>query len=143
MSYRYEFIEDVAVADAAFRVTADSWSELLVGAAMAATRVMVDPASLQETRTVDVTLEADSIDDLLFKWLSEIVYLKDAEQLLLTGVDLLLDESPSWRLRATLHGDTIDLAREGLGQDIKAVTYHLFKVWRDGSDYCAQVVLDI
>lgn len=143
MTYHYEFMEDVALADAAFRVKADSWSELFTGAAMAVTRIMVDPTTISATRQKTVTLTQETVEDLLYSWLAEIVYLKDAEQLLLTSVEVDVLDTPTWSLSATLHGDTIDLSRAGLGQDVKAVTYHLFKVWQSGPECQAQVVLDI
>ena len=143
MTYHYEFLDDVALADAAVRVRADSWSELFAGAAMAVTRIMVDPLTIKPTRHETVTLTQETVAELLYSWLAEIVYLKDAEQLLITGVEVDVRDSATWSLTAMLHGDTIDLSRVGLGQDVKAVTYHLFKVWQEGATYNAQVVLDI
>jgi SHS2 domain-containing protein len=80
----YEFLDNVAVADIAFKAWGKDLLELFLAAADAVMNVMVeDLAAIQprEQRTFIVGDEA--LDMLLFNFLQEFIYYKDAENLLL------------------------------------------------------------
>jgi SHS2 domain-containing protein len=143
MTYSYEFLPNIALADTAFRVKADTWSQLFVGASDALTSVMVDLKDLQRKRRIPIDLSAPTVGELLYDWLSELVYLKDAEAFLVRSANVDVLPGAFWQVRGELIGDTIEPARQKLGQDVKAVTYHLFDVNQKGPDFLAQVVLDI
>ena len=143
MSFRYNYLDDVALADAAFEVWSDSWGGLFAGATEAMTNVMVSVADLNESRAHPLTINAGSVGELLYDWLSELVYLKDTVGLLVKSIDVDVQSGPIWQAHGILHGDTIDVKRHRLGQDVKAVTYHLFDVSQNGQEYKAKIVLDI
>jgi len=143
MSFRYRYLEDVALADSAFEIHADSWDGLFVGATEAMTKVMVDLDDLRPEHHRQLQVEAATVDDLLYDWLSELVYLKDTDGLLVRSADVKIQAGPLWLAQGTLHADMIDRTRHHFGQDVKAVTYHLFEVTHEGVDYAAKVVLDI
>jgi len=91
-----------------------------------------------------IRLEAAEPDLLLHDLLEELVYLKDAESLL-----LLLDscrveqEGGRWLLEAVAIGERIDPERHRLGVDVKAVTWHRFEVSQHDGGWQATVVLDV
>lgn len=143
MAFTYKYLPDVALADIAFEVDADSWQDLLRGAMMATTSVMVDPATVEPAHTQEIAVEAETLESLLFDWLCEIVYLKDSEQLFVVQVEFRKQEGGPWRIAAMLTGERIDRSRHRLGQDVKAVTYHLFEVVNKEDRFHARVVLDI
>jgi SHS2 domain-containing protein len=143
MTYSYEFLPDVALADTAFRVKADTWSQLFAGASEALTSVMVSLQDLDQKRRIAVDLTAPTVGELFYDWLSELVYLKDAEAFLVRSADVKVLPGAIWQVSGELLGDTIDPKNQKLGQDVKAITYHLFDVKSEGSSFSAQVVLDI
>jgi SHS2 domain-containing protein len=143
MTYSYEFLPDVALADTAFRVKADNWSQLFAGASEALTSVMIDLKDLQQKRSIPIDLTAPTVGELLYDWLAELVYLKDAEAFLAQSVKIDVLPGAIWQVRGELLGDTIRPTQQKLGQDVKAITYHLFDVTHEGPDFFAQVVLDI
>lgn len=143
MTYSYEFLPGVALADVAFRVTADSWDHLFVGASEALTRVMVDTNDLGRDRHQSIDLSAATVEELLYDWLSEMIYLKDAEAFLAKSADVRVTPGSIWHASGTLDGDTIHPHKQRLGQDIKAITYHMFQVAREGANITAQVVVDV
>ncbi len=80
----------------------------------------------------------------LFALLQELVYFKDAENLLLHVVDLdLVDEGGEWRLRAALEGEEADPTRHSLRSDIKAVTLHQFRLEPAEGGWRCHVILDV
>jgi SHS2 domain-containing protein len=89
----YEFLEDVATADIAFRAWGKDLEELFIAAGDATTNVMIDnldAIALNETRTF--TLENDALDMLLFNFLQEFVYYKDSDLLLLRAQQVQIEE---------------------------------------------------
>lgn len=138
----FEFIEDVALADVAFRAWGVSAEEVFAAAAAATLRVMVQDLD-SITRRVERPLELtnSSLEFLLFDFLQEFIYYKDAEKLLLRPEEIEIREG--FRLRARLWGEVLDLQRHELLVDVKAVTLHLFSLVGDQEGWRAQVVLDI
>ena len=67
------------------------------------------------------------LDLLLFNFLQELVYYKDAEQLLLRVQQLhIADDRQPYTLQATAVGEPIDPERHRMRVDVKAVTLHHF-----------------
>ena len=64
----YRFLEDIATGDAAFEAQGRT--------------LMVDTERVEPRITREVELKNEAVDGLLFDWLSELVYLKDAEAVL-------------------------------------------------------------
>lgn len=83
MPYRY--LENIATADAAFEVVGQTLEELFRDAAIVTFDVMVDLKSVESVITRKIELNNEAVDNLFFDWLSELVYLKDAEALLFSN----------------------------------------------------------
>jgi SHS2 domain-containing protein len=145
MSGQFRFLEDVALADAAFEASGGSPSELFVAAAHAVIETMVNPHTVSGGESRVIERREDSLETLLFEWLSAIVFLKDAESFLYRDAMAEVTKAPptDWHLRGTLRGETIDPARHELRADVKAVTKHLYGIRREGGRWIARVVLDI
>jgi SHS2 domain-containing protein len=143
MPYRY--LEGIATADVAFQAWGKSIEEMFVEAAEATTNVMVEElAAIERRETVSLVMENDDPEMLLFDFLGELVYLKDARRLLLRVLNLAITGNNGvWELAVTLTGEKIDPSRHPLNVDIKAVTLHLFEVAQTDSGWQATVVLDV
>jgi SHS2 domain-containing protein len=141
MPYRY--LEDVATADAAFEVEGKTLEELFRDAAVATFEVMVDTGTVKPEVTRKIELENEDVGDLFFDWLSELVYLKDAESLIFCRFDVNIRKNNAYELKATASGEPINQREHSLRSDVKAVTYHMFEVKKTGENWTARVVLDI
>ncbi|MCC7263695.1 MAG: archease [Candidatus Latescibacteria bacterium] len=138
----FEFIEDIAIADVAFRAWGGSAEEVFAVSAAATLRVMVqDLAAIVPRVERAVRLEGADLELLLFDFLQEFLYYKDAEGLLLLPSRVAI--SPGFRLEASLWGEVLDPQRHELLVDVKAVTMHLFSLTNNTQGWKAQVVLDI
>ncbi len=138
------FIEDVALADAAIEVTAPTLNELFETAALALTQVMTDPAKVRPETPVSIRVEADDLEALLVRFLSDLVYRKDADRLLFGTFRVrVAEETARCRLEASVSGEPIDPVRHDLRSDVKAVTYHRLSVAKDDAGWTATFVLDI
>src|SRR5437016_8936978 len=89
----YNFLEDVGTADIAFEATGRDLPELFRDAADATTNVMIDNMeTIQPRKTRQIELSNDKLDMLLFDLLQELIFLKDAERLLLRIREVQVDE---------------------------------------------------
>lgn len=140
----YKFLEDVATGDVAFKATGKNLLELFASAAEATSESMVDTSTVAPKIEKQVTLEAKKPEDLLYDFLGEIVYLKDAEQMLFSDFSVeILESSDTLSLKATLKGEKIDKNKHKLKEDLKSVTYHKLKIAQAEKGYSATVILDI
>ena len=144
-SRNYKYRDDIATADAAFEAWGDTEEEMIIASANALMNVMVenlDSIGIKERRILHV--EAESIDMLLFHLLEELVYLKDAERLLLRVSKVhLVQENDRMALDAAVYGEGIDPGKHELNVDVKAVTMHRFGVKQSDNVWRATVVLDV
>jgi SHS2 domain-containing protein len=144
MAYTYRVLEDIAVADMAFEAEGDSVEELFRGATRALIEAMANPATVQGTWERTIHRKATDASTLLFDWLSDLVYWKDAAGVVYQDVQLMLDwQADEWALQARLLGAPVDSTTQELRADVKGVTKHLYEVSQRGSRWYARVVLDV
>jgi SHS2 domain-containing protein len=141
----YKYLEEIGTADIAFEATGRDLPELFIAAADATMNVMIeniDGIDLRDTRRIE--LKNDKIDMLLFDFLQELIYFKDAERLLLRVREAKIDgKEGAYSLKATAAGEALDAARHQQRADVKAVTLHDFRVERTNDGWEATAILDI
>jgi SHS2 domain-containing protein len=141
----YKFLEDVATADIAFEATGRDLPELFTAATDATINVMIDNLNEIEAReTRQIELSNDNVEMLLFDFLQELIYLKDAKRLLLRARKIQIDhKGDTYFLKAKVAGERLDDARHQQRADVKAVTLHGFSVEEKDGGWKAKVLLDI
>ncbi|HAM42082.1 MAG TPA: archease [Candidatus Omnitrophica bacterium] len=141
----YEFLEEVAIADVAFRATGQSLEELLTSAADATMNAMVDDlGTIDRTTTKSIHVEDEAEDLLLVNFLQELIYYKDAERLLLRPDRLRVERHGRCLvLDAVVSGEPVNPKRHALKVDVKAVTFHRLRVEHTPRGWEAMVVLDV
>jgi len=139
----YEFTDANSCADIGLIVTGCDNETLFRDAAEGLVSIMVEPESLGASAKISIKLTAANPEELFYKWLSEIIYYKDAEMFFPKRyVFNRLDESGR-ELDVVLHGDKADREKHLFKTDVKAVTYYRFRVEKSGNLWKAEVVLDI
>jgi len=136
----FKFNEDVAIADIAVEVWANTIEDLFKDSALAVSEVMVDTKTVEPRIEREIILNSDSIEMLLFDFLSEVVYFKDAERLLFSKFEVEIVDS---NLRGKFWGEEIDREKHVLRIDVKAVTLYRFNVRNESGIWRAEFVLDI
>jgi SHS2 domain-containing protein len=141
----YEFLEDAATADIAFTARGKSVEEVFIAAADALINVMVeDLDSIQPRARLTLALENDQLEMLLFNFLQEFIYYKDAENLILRAGEVhIVQENKQYTLGAVAAGETLDPQRHHTRADVKAVTLHQFRLEQTDHGWEASVILDI
>lgn len=141
----YEFLEDIATADIAFKAWGKDLEETFIASADATMNVMVENLdSIQPRERREFKLENDVLDMLLFEFLQELIYYKDSEQLILRVDRVKIKKKDQYHaLEATALGEKIDPNRHLLRVDVKAVTLHRFLLEKTDRGWEASVILDI
>jgi len=141
----YDYLEEFGTADIAFEATGCDLPELFRDAADATTNVMIDNIeAIQPREARHIELSNDKLDMLLFDLLQELIFLKDAERLLLRIREVLIHEKDEiFFLKAATEGEPVDAQRHHQRADVKAVTLHDFSVERTEGGWKARVLLDI
>jgi SHS2 domain-containing protein len=141
----FEFLDDIAIADVAFEAWGETIEEMFISAAEATMNVMVaDLEKIERREKREIEIGSDAIDMLLFNLLQEIIFFKDAEQLLLRIEDAKIGyENGLYFAKTTCWGEQINPGRHQLIVDVKAVTLHRFKVEQTPRGWETFIILDI
>jgi SHS2 domain-containing protein len=139
----FEFVEG-ATADLAFVARGPTPEAVFAAAAEALLAATVeDPERVGGTLRYPVSLEETELDLLLLRWLGELIWRRDAEQLLARAGRLSVrQEGGAWRLEGELAGEPIGPGRR-LRADVKAATAHGLWMGRVGTGWEARVTLDV
>jgi SHS2 domain-containing protein len=144
MAWTFRFLEEIALADIAFEAEGESVEEVFRGATQALLECMANPATV--SGGWERAIERTDVDTsaLLFDWLSEVVYWKDAAGVVFREAPLTLThEGDVWLLRARLIGAPVDQQTQELHADVKGVTKHLYELKLTGGRWKVRVVLDV
>jgi SHS2 domain-containing protein len=139
----FKFLSEIAIADVAFRATAKTIEGLFVECAKATEEAMVDTKAVKPVVTKKIMLSSDALDKLLFDWLSELVYFKDAEALLFSKFMVKITKNKGYKLAGTASGEKIDHKKHTLRSDVKAITWHMFELKQTKAGWTAQIIEDI
>jgi SHS2 domain-containing protein len=140
----YEFVEG-ATSDLSF-VARGPTLEALFGAASRALLAasVEEPERVREVERRPVRLEEPDLELLLLRFLNELVYLRDAEGLLLRAATLrVVSEAGGARLEGELAGERLSLEKHRPLAEVKAVTAHGLEVARTQQGWRASITLDV
>jgi SHS2 domain-containing protein len=128
-------------ADLGLRIRAADLDTLFAEAAQALFSAIVeDLATVRALQSVDVRLQEDDQELLLFDWLKELLFHFDAEHLLLGKFEVKVADGS---LIATAWGEPLDRARHTLEHEVKAITYHGLSVEKVVDGWMAEIIVDI
>lgn len=128
-------------ADVMIRLEASSLPDLFSTAGLALMEWM-GPAP-PESREIEenIALEAEGYEELLVRWLQELLYIFHQKHAYLSEV--LATEITQSRIEATVRCRAWDESCVRDFQEVKAITYHKLRVERRGEVWQADVILDI
>jgi SHS2 domain-containing protein len=140
----FEFVEDVT-SDLSFVARGATLSEVFAAAAAALMdATLEEPAALREAELQRFELVEPDVELLLLAFLNELIYLRDAQALLLRPRRLQVEVAEGKaRLVAELAGERIDPMRHRLATDVKAATAYGLRLVREDGGFLATVTLDV
>ena len=135
----FEVLEHTA--DAGIVVHGADLPELFANAAVGMFTLMADLSDVREAEEREITVEARDMETLLVRWLTELLYYLDAEEMLFKRFEI--QELSERALRARAFGERIDPTRHRLHFGVKAVTRHLLQIQPEDGGYRATLLFDI
>lgn len=145
MSHAFHFLDNIATADLAFDASGDSLEELFHGATCAVMEALADPTTVGSDWRQTIERTDENPDELLFDWLSDLVYWKDAAGVVFSRSELTLTphNEGSWKLVGILFGEPVDGSAQTLRDDVKGITKHLYRLLQEEGKWTVRVVLDV
>ena len=137
---KYETFDHTA--DLGIRIFGRTYEEVMANAAYALFDLLTDLDRVQETVAYAIHAEATEREELLVRWLSELLFLCESQGYLFKRFQFShLDETS---LQAVAHGEIFISSRHEFKTEIKAVTYHQVAV-REKNDgaWEGRVIFDI
>lgn len=135
----YELIDHTA--DVGIKAYGKTLSEAFQNAAKGMFDIITDSSEIENVGQYDINLSADDLEQLLVDWLSELLYLHSANNLVFGFFKVDLDEKNK-KLTAKVFGEKLNMSKHKAGAEIKAVTYHMLEV-KAKKPYNIQVLFDI
>jgi SHS2 domain-containing protein len=115
--------------------------ELFSNAAMGLVDLIVDPAGLQEERSLHLSVTAQDRDALLVRWLNELLYVLDTTGFVPKRTRVTLEDETG--MAADLWGEQVNRDRHVLRRMVKAATYHGLRITQTHGAWEARIILDL
>ncbi len=138
MKESFQILEHTA--DIGFEACGETEEEAFANAAIALVSIITDPQqiAIRDDRTIHV--DANDREQLLVRYLNEVLYVIDGSSFLPAKVTVSLDDNQN--LHATLHGEERTELHE-IRTDVKAITYHQLAFQKTETGYVIRVFVDI
>ena len=127
------FVAHGGSVEAAFAAAA----EALLGA------TVEEPDAVEACEHRTIHLGEPDLELLLLRFLNELIYLRDAEGLLLRPLRLRIERGRGVALEAELAGEPLDRDRHHPAADVKAATAHGLRVTRIDGGWETRATLDV
>ncbi len=144
----FRFLDNITRADVAVEATARTRGALLAQAGLALATVQVELSSVKNKMTRTFTLQATSEEQLLVRFLSELLYFKDAEHLIFSRLNSRVktnkhkNSKDTYSATCTAGGARIN-NNMVLGTDVKGITMHKLRIAKKGNVWTARFVVDV
>ncbi|MEM4330472.1 MAG: archease [Candidatus Pacearchaeota archaeon] len=134
----YRFLEHSA--DICFEVSSKKLEGLFVDAAKAIKKILTEK-KVKEKKNKRIKIKAKSLEELLYLFLEEIIYLTEVDFFIISSVKKIKIDKENFVLESEIYGD--DIKEYKIERAIKAVTYHSMKIEKKEGVWRTKVILDL
>jgi SHS2 domain-containing protein len=127
--------------------------EVFINAAVGMYSLITNINLIEEKKSIDISVERSSIEDLFVSWLNELIFHFDTYGFIGKRIEIessefgvqSLEKHPTltYKLSAKIYGEDFDSTRHESRLLIKAATYHKLRVQKINDIYEAEVIFDI
>ncbi len=129
-------------ADVKFEAFGITMRDCFRNSALAMCNAMYDTRTVNGKQNVKIEIAAESAEQLLHKFLEEILFQIDVQQMLFCEFRLMIDEKNN-KLAGELIGEAINAEKHTIKAQVKAVTWHSFELKKIGREWKAVAVVDV
>jgi SHS2 domain-containing protein len=117
------------------------FSELVTESARALFSIITDLDTVRAENRVPIELRAESDEQLLVTWLTELLFLHETELWLFSRFDI--QTIGDGAIKAEAWGERLDPGRHPIDREVKAVTYHRLSLERNNDRFRTTIVFDL
>lgn len=140
----FKFLEDMATADVAFEATGKTLEDAFAYAALAMFEVETDTKKIEPNISKKIEIEAEDKQALLFDWLSELLFIRDVEDMYFSKFDVKIEKiNDKFKLTAEVYGEKFDDKKHELRTEVKGVSYQMMKIEEKPDECKVRVILDV
>jgi SHS2 domain-containing protein len=116
-------------------------AEAFERAASALISIILDPSTVAASERRTITLHATDFEQMLVRWLNEILYLYDGQGFVAVKFDI--SQCVPTLLEANVAGEGFDPRKHTPRTDVKAITYHQVAVFEESDGWHVRAFVDI
>ena len=128
-------------ADVGIVVTADDLRQLFARAAWGMFSLITDMAAVRPAEKVDVSANGPDREALLVRWLSELNFRHATDRWLFCRFDMHSLDAEN--VSASVYGERLDPRCHVIRTEVKAITYHGLRIWREVQGLRGRVIFDV
>ncbi len=141
MKAKRKYLEHTA--DILFQAEAGTLGELFEQCALAVEESQIELKNVEKKNKTKISGKNKKIDLLLFDFLDDLLFYKDAEQLIFSKFEIKVEEvKGQFVLDCLAYGEKL-AGKHEQKVDVKAITLHKFEVEKTKTGWRAQVLIDI
>jgi len=123
---RYILIDHTA--DMMVKAFGKTLEECFANAAFALFDQTVDLSNIDANEEIDIRVSGIDDEDRLYSFLSEMLFIEDADNLILKEFDVSFDGED---IICHAKGEILDRSKHRIRSEVKAVTYHMMEIDRE------------
>ncbi|NPA76551.1 MAG: archease [Candidatus Diapherotrites archaeon] len=136
----FRFLDHTA--DVLVEVDAPTFEKLLAEAGRALFAAMLDVDKVQPVVQTFFSVSAKDEADLLYNFLEELLVYKDADALAFSRFSVDVKRGEQLTADVIAEGERITPGHNPRA-DVKAISWHDFRVWRDENGWHARILMDV
>ena len=131
MEEKYKFLPHTA--DIKFQAFGETLEESFKNSALALKHVITNNIEIKNTLEKTIKVKADDLEGLLYEFLEEFLYLLDAEDFIISGIEHISINPDNFELTAEIRGDRASNYK--ISNQVKAITCQQDKGKQGWIDY--------
>lgn len=137
---KFELFEHTA--DVGIIAYGKTLSEAFENAALGMFEIIHSLSKIKAVGEYKISLEANDLEQLLVKWLSELLFIHETQQVVFSKFKVEL-EPEKFKLIGHAYGEKLNPKKHKCKTEIKAVTYHMLEVKKVNEIWIIKVLFDI
>jgi SHS2 domain-containing protein len=102
-----------------------------------------DRSNVRKRRRTAIEVAGSGLDDLLVRWLSEILFLEESRGWRFRACEVTALDRRAATLRGVAIGEPFEPERHPRTREVKAVTYHQLRITRRRAAWHVRIVFDV
>ncbi|BDB97626.1 archease [Saccharolobus caldissimus] len=136
----FEFFDHTA--DVGIKAYGKTLEEAFSNAALGVFEIITDTSKVEQKEQREIYINSYDLENLLYKWIEELLYYYDTELMLFSRFDIMID-TDNMILEGIAWGERFDEKKHERRTVVKAMTYHQMSIEKIDDMYIITFVVDI